>query len=532
MLQEAGPFAAGQVDRPARRTTTPAPIAAPRPFWSLVEDRAGNDRLAERVAREEALVQGALWDRHRQVEALIGRRVPPSAMMTGQGADGTGTLTDADYEARLDAMRQEFAEQLAPVESRADLAARLSGEPTVTYYETPSGPASVRTQADGSLWLETREGRSGPLSSFPGARPVRRARPDDVSRSDGTAASPRVRSLGERLSSTAEDIAHTNPIMGAGRWLISRGPAFDEFEDPANPGETIRFASLGSQVVDYESERRDSYRMMAEGDAWNSGDASWLHKGARGAATLLGALAGSAADPTALIAPGRTVAGRVIGASGINALLDVGAQSADVATGIEDEYRPLQTVIAAGLGTVVQGGAEGVAPLARALSGNPGGVVEALASEIDAGSRQIAGSPLPPAMRAAASRAEQDATDSARIGPVDGATRQRATRAMDSGSAPLTPVRERGLDEIFDTGVSASPDGLSTADYQGRRILSGSFDPMAVDVDPARFQFRQGGDDEGLTGALADVTEWDQAAAGLAGCSRSTATNGAASPAG
>lgn len=516
MLQEAGPFAAGQVDRPARRTTTPAPINAPRPFWSLVEDRTENRRLADRVAREETLVQGALWDRHRQVEALIGRPVPPSAMMTGQGADGVGTLTDAEYEARLDAMRQEFAEQMAPVESRADLAARLSGEPTVTYYETPSGPASVRTQADGSLWLETREGRSGPLSSFPGARPVRRARPDDVSRSDGTAASPRVRSLGERLSSTAEDIAHTNPIMGAGRWLISRGPAFDEFEDPANPGETIRFASLGSQAVDYERERRDSYRMMAEGDAWNSGDASWLHKGARGAATLLGALAGSAADPTALIAPGRTVAGRVIGASGINALLDVGSQSADVATGIEDEYRPLQTVIAAGLGAVVQGGAEGVAPLARALSGNPGGVVEALASEIDAGSRQIAGTPLPPAMRAAASRAEQDATDSARIGPADGATRQRATRAMDAGGAPPTPAPERGLDEIFDTSVSARPDGLSTADYQGRRILSGSFDPMVVDVDPARFQFRQGGDDEGLTGALADVTEWDQAAAGQA----------------
>ena len=516
MPQEAGPFAAGQVDRPARRTTTPAPINEPRPFWSLVEDRTQNRRLADRVAREETLVQGALWDRHRQVEALIGRPVPPSAMMTGQGADGVGTLTDADYEVRLDAMRREFPDQLAAVENRADLAARLSGEPAVTYYDTPGGPASVRTQADGSLWLETREGRSGPLSSFPGARPVRRARPDDVSRGDGTSASPRVRSLGERLSSTAEDIAHTNPIMGAGRWLISRGPAFDEFEDPANPGETIRFANLGSQTVDYERERRDSYRLMAEDDAWNSGDASWLHKGARGAATLLGALAGSAADPTALIAPGRTVAGRVIGATGINALLDVGAQSADVATGIEDEYRPLQTVIAAGLGAAIQGGAEGVAPLARALSGNPGGVVEAVAREIDAGSRQIVGSPLPPAMRAAASRVEQDATDSVRVGPVDGATRQQATRAMDAGAPPPPSVPERGLDEIFDTGVSARPDSLSTADYQGRRILSGSFDPMAVDVDPARFQFRQGADDEGLTGALADVTAWDQAAAGQA----------------
>ena len=222
MPQQAGPFAAAQVDRAPRRTTTPAPISAPRRFWGLVEDRAGADRLAERVAREEALVQGALWDRHRQVEAMVGRRVPPSAMMSGQGADGVGTLTDADYEARLDAMRQEFPSQLAAVESRADLAARLSGQPAVTYYETPNGPASVRTLSDGSLWLETREGRSGPVSQFPGARAVRRAAASETSGGDGTEANGRARSLGERVASTAESFSNTNPIMGglAGRSAV------------------------------------------------------------------------------------------------------------------------------------------------------------------------------------------------------------------------------------------------------------------------------------------------------------------------
>lgn len=513
MPQDPGSFAAGQVDRPARRTTTPGPINAPRPFWSLVEDRTQNRRLADRVAREEALVQGALWDRHRQVEALLGRPVPPSAMMTGQGADGVGTLTDAEYEARLDAMRQEFPQQLAAVENRADLAARLSGEPAVTYYETPAGPASVRTQADGSLWLETREGRSGPLSSFPGARPVRRADPTDVSGGDGSVARARTRSLAERFSTTADDALRTGPVMAGVRYLASRGPAYDEFEDP-NTGETIRYASIGQQVVDHERERRDSYRLMASADSWDSGDANLIDKAMRGAVTLAGAVGGSAADPTSLIAPGQTIAGRVAASVAVNALTDSLAQGADIGAGIETEFRPEQTLAAAVLGGVVQSGFEGAGALARALDPNPGGVVGALAREIELGSRQIDGPLLAPALRAASARVEQDTTDAARLGPADGGTRQQVTRALDAGLPPPTPVPERGLEEIFDTGVSAPPDGLSAADHQGRRILSGSFDPMVVDVDPARFRFRQGADDEGVTDALSGVTAWDQALAG------------------
>lgn len=516
MPQDPGSFAAGQMDRPTRRTTTPAPINAPRPFWSVVEDRSQNRRLVDRVAREESLVQGALWDRHRQAEALLGRPIPPSAMMTGQGADGIGTLTDAEYEARLDAMRAEFPDRLAALETRADLASRLSGQRAVTYYDTPAGPAEARTLSDGRLWLIGPDGRGGPLSSFPGARPHRRADPSEVSRGDGTTARSRERSLGERFTSTAEGIANTNPLMAASRWAISRGPAYDEFEDPENPGETIRYASFGSQVLDYERERRDSYEIMASADSWNGGDASLFDKATRGGVTLLGALGGSVADPTNLIAPGRTAATRIVGATSINAILDSAGQGADIATGLQDEFRPGQTLAAAALGATIQGGAEAVAPMARALSGNPGGVVEALASEIDAGSRQISGSPLPPAMRAAAARVEQDTTDAARLGPADGGARQEAMRALDSGLQPPSPAPERGLDQIFDTAVSAPREGFSSADYQGRQILSGSFDPMAVDADPGRFQFRQGADEEGVTDALADVTAWDQALAGQA----------------
>lgn len=675
-------FAAGEIDQAPVRTVTPPRVstqAIPDPV-SLI-DRIRNapappNRVAAEQARSEAVMQGALWGRHRDIEALTGRRLPVSMMMSGQDArDGVGQVPDDAYEASLEQLRQEFPEQLAAIESRADLAARLSGNRAVTYYQTPYGDAEARTASDGRLVLSTRDGRSGSLRDFPGARPVRRAASGDTSTGDGSVAAPRQRSLGERFSTTASDVANTNPIMALGRYAATRGPAYDEFEDPENPGETIRYASFGTMVRDYETERRDSYRLAAASDPWDAGDASFLHKAARGGATLLGALGGSAADPTSLIAPGRTIAGRIIGAAAVNTASDVVAQASDIGAGVETEYNPMQTAASAVLGTVIQGGVEGGGALARNLNPNPGGVVGALASEIDAGSRSLTADPapaFPPAVRAALSRIDQDRMDELRLGPVDGATRQAVQSDLDALRTPMPsdPVLERELDDLFgerpdvsptetvienadgqapaqpvgpadrqapidggpavagvspsdapgdapapradghidsahadlarlaETGDRASAEALSarisnfidwddvdlsaadreavnarlpvsadamliaarnyeqagvgssmydpdsypdamaaeraanpvpaagpattapggtagfeSVDYQGRRILSGSFDPMAVDADPARFQFKQSGD-EGLTDRLAGVTQWDRTAAG------------------
>lgn len=680
-------FAAGEIDQAPVRTVTPPRVATraiPEPATLI--DRIRNapeppNRVAEQQARTEAVMQGALWGRHRDIEALTGRRLPVSMMMTGQDArDGVGQVPDDAYETTIEQLRQEFPDQLAAIESRADLAARLSGQRAITYYQTPYGDAEPRTMSDGRLFLFTREGRSGSLRDFPGARPVRRAASGgvaggEVSTGDGSVAYARERSLLERFTTTASDVAHTNPIMALGRFAVTRGPAYDEFEDPENPGETIRYASLGTMVRDSEIERRDSYRLLASGDRWDAGDASLLHKAARGGATLFGALGGSAADPTSLIAPGRTVGGRILGAAFVNTATDVVAQASDIGAGVETEYDPLQTAAAAALGTIIQGGAEGGGALVRSLNPNPGGVVGALASEIDAGSRALVADPapaFPPAVRAALSRIDQDRMDELRVGPVDGATRQTVQGELDAMRTPLPadPVLERELEDLFgerpDTGAAeivvesadgqapaqssgpadrqaaldrgqdnagfsaadtagdappARPDGhidsahaelarlaetgdpdladalsarisnfidwddvdlspadreavnvrlpvsadammiaarnyeragvgssmydpdsyadamaaeravspaptggsattgpggaagFETVDYQGRRILSGSFDPMAVDADPARFQFKQAGD-EGLTDRLSGVTQWDRTAAG------------------
>lgn len=503
MLQS-GPFAAAQIDRAPRRSSAPTPIRSPRPFWDGVERHADDGRLQERVARQEALVQGALWDRHRQVEALLGRPVPRSQGMTGAGS---GALSDADYEARLDALRAEFPNELAGVETRADMAARLSGSPTLIRYDTAEGPAWVRTTGNGGLWLETQSGRTGPLSSFPGARPVRVDPDRPRYQGDGSSVSPRQRSLGERFATTAEDMAATNPLQGLGRYLVSRGAQFDEFQDPDNPGATIRYDSFGRMAVEYERERRNSYRLMSQADAWNAGDAAFLHKLLRGASTLGGALGGSATDPTNLIAPGRTAVSRIGGAVAVNAATDALTQGADVATGIEDRYRPEQTAIAAVLGGAIQGGGELGGVVARAVDANPVPAFDGAAMDVGPA---LSPPTVSPAVRAAINRVEAGALDDQRLGGLDGSTRGDAMSALNAGRPLGEADPERDLSTLFDTGVSNPERGPTTATYKGRTITQEAFDPLALDVQTPGFRVQEAPAD------LSGVSAWNPAAAGRA----------------
>lgn len=501
-MQQSGPFAASQIDRaPRRPRPAPAPSREPRPFWDGVERYTDENRPAERLARQEALVQGALWDRHRQVEALLGRAVPRSQSMVGAGS---GALSDAQYEQRLDALRAEFPNALAGVETRADIAARLSGSPTLVRYDTAEGPAWVRTTANGGLWLETQGGRTGPLSSFPGARPVRVDPDRPRFQGDGSSVSPRERSLGERFTSTAEDMIATSPFQAAGRWLVSRGSQYDEFEDPENPGQTIRYDSFGRMAVETERERRESYQLLASSDAWHAGDASFLQKLLRGTATLGGALGGSATDPTNIIAPGRTAVGRISGAALTNAGLDVAAQGADVATGLQEEYRPGQTVAAGVLGGAIQGGGELVGGLARSANENPVPAFDGPA--MDAASSAPA--PVSPAVRAALGRIEAAALDDERLGGLDGGTRGEALSALNAGRPMGQPEPERTLSDLFDTGVSNPERGPASVTYQGRTITRQAFDPLDLDVQTPGFRVQAPPAD--LSSAIA----WDPAAAG------------------
>lgn len=58
--------------------------------------------------------------------------------------------------------------------------------------------------------------------------------------------------------------------------------------------------------------------------------------------------------------------------------------------------------------------------------------------------------------------------------------------------------------------------GLVSAEYRGRRIWAGQFDPLALETDAARFQYKAAGDAAGVTTRLRGIEQWDATASGKA----------------
>lgn len=83
-----------------------------------------------------------------------------------------------------------------------------------------------------------------------------------------------------------------------------------------------------------------------------------------------------------------------------------------------------------------------------------------------------------------------------------------ANQSANQSGGPVLPsvaVSQRG-----------SAGGLEAAQYHGRTIYAGRFDPMTVEVDAARFQYKAEGDAEGVTNRLRGVERWDATASGKA----------------
>lgn len=92
-------------------------------------------------------------------------------------------------------------------------------------------------------------------------------------------------------------------------------------------------------------------------------------------------------------------------------------------------------------------------------------------------------------------------------GEVSGSVRQ-----MQPGSAtPRNPMQPGS-----DAGSRAAPGVTAETEYHGRPIFSGRFDPLTIEADPGRFQYKADGDAEGVTGRLRGVERWDATASGKA----------------
>lgn len=98
----------------------------------------------------------------------------------------------------------------------------------------------------------------------------------------------------------------------------------------------------------------------------------------RWAPYLAGQVTGSA-GPENLLMPGSSAAGRILGQGAISGGTDALYQGGDIIDEVEDEYKPMQTVAAAGVGSAFQGGVEGIG---RLLSGARGARTEAEAQAL------------------------------------------------------------------------------------------------------------------------------------------------------
>ncbi|MGQ3041446.1 MAG: hypothetical protein ACT6TH_14570 [Brevundimonas sp.] len=191
--------------------------------------------------------------------------------------------------------------------------------------------------------------------------------------------------------------------------------------------------------------------------------------------------------------------------------LDVGDRIADTQYG-GPEYTATQAVADIGMGGLGGAGFE-------ALGSGAAAVWRSTARQLERSAD--------PASRGMADQIERLLDDEAVIGgsapDFDG-----ARVALARGDLPPQIQPERDLDALFEDrsatlrnqrqpGSPGVATGLAAeAEYHGRRIHAGQFDPLTVEADPVRFQYKADGDAEGVTGRLHGVERWDPTASGKA----------------
>jgi hypothetical protein len=231
----------------------------------------------------------------------------------------------------------------------------------------------------------TREAALAELYRRDAMQPEQRAAYEELIRR-GQVAPEINRGAGERFIDNIVDGFQQNPIMAGYRrgiaeaTQLAEGEPLGEVLDPrrgllvANPARTLglltgtaltaydrsTFARVGREYVDTERQRRRSYQARAQADPiQNAGDA---------AAYVAGQVVGAIGDPTNVIAPGRSLAARTLGNGALNAIGDVSTQGDDIASGVRDEYDPVQTGGAALLGAGLPVAFDAVGAAARPVS--------------------------------------------------------------------------------------------------------------------------------------------------------------------
>lgn len=114
---------------------------------------------------------------------------------------------------------------------------------------------------------------------------------------------------------------------------------------------------------------------------------------------------------------------------------------------------------------------------------------------------------------------DQAARDDAAIGPQDGALFEEGLDSLARAAPPpiVAPARDLADLPFAPAAELGGPEGAvltARADYRGRPIYVGRFDPRALEADPGRFQYKADGDGQGVTARLRGVEAWDATASG------------------
>ncbi len=259
-------------------------------------------------------------------------------------------------------------------------------QPTPTVPPWPDVPGYARAFQQGREAAAPKPWERDWSNAAPA--PAKPAPATDVERqraaaiSNGQTLSANRPGLWDRIKEVAADAFEYSPVGLLTRQIAGAVPTTETYSAGGDNSLPAQQQRARANVVQAERERRATYEARTVDDPWNRpGDGLTLSDLARGGANVVGMLAGGAAgDPTALIAPGKSLGMKVLGQAAIGGGVDAAVQAGEIGQGVRSEYSPLQTAVTAGLGAGLVGTVEG-APLLREWWRTRGVNVDAIPDE-------------------------------------------------------------------------------------------------------------------------------------------------------
>lgn len=325
-------------------------------------------------------------------------------------------------------------------------------------------------------------------------------------------------------------------------WESSLAELRDRYPDHAGELQPGTIAGDRERVV-REAEERYQAAALAAGDALSTSSRLGAELAGRGVgmlrdpfqvvALIAGAGPGTAATATARI--GQVMLTEAIVNAGVESVVQVAAQRWRAENGLDHGWQDALTQVGlaglfgAGFGGIAQGATEAM----RALGKTDPGLVD-LARKVAAGEASPGDTArLAEALdidlsdmerRVGAIAEEQAGLDVAAFGDMpEGVTPDDAGRLIGEalahveGDAPppagalSVPPRAADVNRVVDETVPLSGEPITV---HGRPAEFVRFDPESLETDARAYQYKDGGDETGVTERLRDVKQWDPTASG------------------